>query len=210
MKTGSYRKIFSTLAALMLFALSIPAHAAFILSFDSSPNSWVGQGESRFITPDDGYTFNARSNFDNGLSFNISRGAPFGDPLRDWWTLDLAAPFENLLTVGLYENATRWPFQAVDAAGLTFSGNHRGNNRNLGFFEVLEATYDPFGVIESFAVDFTQYDEQNLNKWIVGKLRFNSQIPVNVPEPGTMLLLLVGLFGLTIASIRARRKQRAC
>jgi len=46
---------------------------------------------------------------------------------------------------------------------LTFSGNHRANNRNLGFFEVLEAAYDPFGALESFAVDFTQYGEQNLD-----------------------------------------------
>jgi len=204
MKIRKYLKIHICSVTFFLFFLSIHVQAAFILSFDSSPNSWVGQGDSRFVTPGDGYDFSVRTNFDNGLSFSIERDAPYGDPLRDWWTLELAAPFGDLLTVGLYEDATRWPFQADDAPGLTFSGNHRGNNRNLGFFEVLEATYDSLGALESFAVDFTQYGEQNLDRWIVGQLRYNSEVPLNVPEPGTLLLLFIGLFGLTIASTRTR------
>jgi hypothetical protein len=90
-----------------------------------------------------------------------------------------------MLTVGLYEGATRWPFQNDEDPGLSFSGNHRGNNRNLGFFNILEAVYLPSGGIESLAVDFTQYGEQNPDWWINGKLRYNSDVSV-VPLPASV------------------------
>jgi hypothetical protein len=36
----------------------------------------------------------------------------------------------------------------------------------------------------SFAVDFLQYDEESINAWIKGAIRYNSDLPVNLtPEP---------------------------
>jgi len=46
MKTTNCNLKIIAFVALILSVFSIPAHAVFILSFDSSPNSWVGQGES--------------------------------------------------------------------------------------------------------------------------------------------------------------------
>ena len=45
-----------------------------------------------------------------------------------------------------------------------------------------------------FAVDFKQFDE-NLNEsgpGLYGSLRFNSDIPITVPEPATFVLMLLG------------------
>lgn len=180
-----------------LVVFPISAHAAMILQFESSPSSWVGHGESRFVTPDDGYIFSVQSYFDNSLYFRIERDGPsHSDPLHDHWSLALAAPSDNMLTVGLYEGATRWPFQNDEDPGLSFSGNHRGNNRNLGFFNILEAVYLPSGGIESLAVDFTQYGEQNPDWWINGKLRYNSDVSV-VPLPASVWLFMAGLVAIT-------------
>lgn len=209
MKIRQKNPKFSVFVVLFLGFFSVSAHASYILSFDSSEQSWVGAGQSRYITAEDGYDFTANTNFDNGLSFSIRRDVPFEDPLYDYWRLELAAPFNALLTEGLYEDATRWPFQDADAPGLTFAGNHRGNNRNLGFFNILEASYDPAGNLDSFAVNFTQYGEQDPDRWIVGQFRFNSDVPVAAPEPGTALLFLAGLLGLVVTSRKSLQGQHA-
>lgn len=190
---------FFQIAVSLVFICASPAHATFILSFDSAPGSWVGQGESRYITQDDGYSLQVRDLHGHGVEFYINN-----PDIRDYWNLQLAAPNGDPLVVGLYENTARWPFVDPDQAGLTFTGNYRGNNRNAGFFEVLEIEYDPFGTLTSFAADFTQYGEENLDWWIIGSLRFNSAIPIGgsttVPEPTVFVLLLVGLMGLAFNS----------
>ena len=206
----NYLKPLLLLSSILLFAN--PAFASMILSFESSESSWVGQGESHTVSPDDGYLFTgSQSSYDNSLHFMVaSLNSPFGpdwDPLSgeryNYWTLELAAPFDQVLGVGLYENAARWPFQNDDQPGLTFSGNHRGNNRNSGFFEVLEISFDDLGNIGSFAVNFTQYGETNPDWWINGKLRFNSDIPLSVssvPEPSVIYLLALGVAVLLFVS----------
>ena len=189
-------RIIIILFTLVVFPIS--AHATMMLQFESSPSSWVGQGESRFATPDNGYIFSVQSLFDNSLYFRVEREGPsHSDPLHDHWSLALAAPFGSMLTVGLYEGATRWPFQNDEDPGLSFSGNHHGNNRNLGVFNILEAVYLPSGEIESLAVDFTQYGEQNSDWWINGKLRYNSDLTL-VPLPASVWLFMAGLATLTL------------
>ncbi|MBE9117193.1 hypothetical protein IQ249_14930 [Lusitaniella coriacea LEGE 07157] len=177
------------IAVLGFFNCEALAASLTTLQFESAPRSWVGRGQSRSVTPEDNFSFSASRNFDNGVSFRINNLV--SNPPRDskYWTLNLAAPFEALLTPGLYSDTARFPFQSAGQPGLTFSGNHRGNNRNGGFFEVLEATYLADGTVASFAVDFTQYGEQQQERWINGKLRFNSNIAldgsiIDADEPG--------------------------
>jgi len=190
----------------VLVLLTKTPFADMILSFESSEQSWVGQGESFTVTPDDGYIFSGGgARFDNSLSFRIaSLNSPFGpdwnpgsgDPYN-YWRLDLAAPFDQLLSVGLYNDTARYPFQDDAQSGLTFSGNHRGNNRNSGFFEVLEISFDGIGNIGTLAVDFTQYGETNPDWWINGQLRYNSDAPLAaVPLPASMWLFFIGLLFL--------------
>lgn len=185
----------------LLFLANTSFAAAMIFSFESSEQSWIGQGESVTVTPDDGYIFSSRQ-FGNALSFGIaSLNSPFGpdwDPSSgepyNYWDLELAAPFGQVLEVGLYDNAARYPFQDAAQPGLTFSGNHRGNNQLSGFFEILEISFNGIGEIDSLAVDFTQYDENNPDWWNKGQLRFNSDVPLSpVPLPASIWLFFTGL-----------------
>lgn len=193
---------------------SVLAATVTALQFESSPQSWVGQGQSHLITPEDNFEFSVSRNFDNGVSFDIDNLDTNPPSDYKYWNLDLAAPFSALLTPGLYTNAARFPFQADNQPGLTFSGNHRGNNRNSGFFEVLEASYFPDGTVEKFAVNFTQYGEENPNWWIHGKLRYNSNITLDgsnsVPEPLTILGSVTALgFGALLKREHSKKKNKS-
>lgn len=191
------------------------AMASMILSFESSDRSWVGQGESHTVTPSDGYIFSGGElRSDNSLRFLVaSLNSPFGpdwnassaDPYN-YWTLALSAPFDQLLDVGYYGNTARYPFQNANQPGLNFSGNHRENNTNSGFFEILEISFDALGDIESLAVDFTQYGETSQDRWINGRLRFNSTIPL-ASAPSTLPIFLV-LMGF-IAALGSTGKKSA-
>ena len=210
-----------TLIGFVAFALlsyAVSSQGALILSFDSSPDSPVGRGQSFTVTPEDGYIFitNDKVSWDNSQHITIaSLNSPYGP---DWnsrsgdqyhyWTLDLAAPNGEMLDVGLYEDAARWPYQDDAQAGLTFYGDHRANFRNSGFFNILDIGFDDLGILTSLAVDFAQYGEYDPDRWVHGSLRFNSSVPL--PEPSSLLLIFIGLLGLTIASTKARRKLRGC
>jgi len=176
-------------ARLIAGALALPlagslqqAQAATLLSFLSSPYSFVGGGETVSAGPDNGFDIGVQGDPFTMLRFNVAE--PWtSEGLSRYWNLELAAPQGASLAVGFYANATRWPFQETTAPGLTFSGNYRGNNRLTGSFNVLESTITDDGTF-SFAVDFLQYDEESTNAWIKGAIRYNSEVPINLtPEP---------------------------
>jgi hypothetical protein len=168
------------------------AQAATLLSFLSSPYSYVGGGETVSAGPDNGFDisvlgdqFTPITQITSTLHFSVLE--PWTPDGWRWWYLRLAAPEGANLSVGSYANATRWPFQETTAPGLDFSGNGRGNNRLTGSFNILESNLADDGTF-SFAVDFLQYDEESSNAWIKGAIRYNSEVPVNLtpeltPEP---------------------------
>ncbi|WP_145273836.1 hypothetical protein [Tautonia plasticadhaerens] len=171
---------------------------------DSSPTSWVARGLQDYtVSPDDGWSFVASRNFDNGVGFEI-----FGPPLPgtsiDRWSLNFAAPFEAVLTPGTYEDFQRFPFQDPDRPGLEFGSTGRLDNLASGSFEILEATYDPSGNVLSFAADFIHYGEEDVNNYAVVELRYNVTA---IPEPATLALSAFGLMaalGLSRLRVRAR------
>lgn len=205
-------KIFNILIGCCAVLFVNSANALTMFSFDSSPSSWVGQGETICVTPEDSYLFTVDQSTLNHVSIRIaSLNSPFGpewDPSSgaeyNYWTLDLAAPFDTPLEIGFYDNAARYPFQDEDQPGLTLSGNHRGNNRNGGFFEILEITIDDNALV-SMSVDFTQYGEEMESNWITGSLRYNSNEMAPVSEPTTLILCGAGLVG--ILSQKKRKKS---
>lgn len=196
-----------TTTLVMLLLLPIQALSTTALYYTSSPESWVGHGETVLVTPDQGFEFTATQNFDNGVSFAVNDFSTNPDYwATHWWYLDFAAPNMDPLTVGTYLGATRFPFQSLGEPGLNFSGNGRGNNTLTGQFSVLEANYALDGSILSFAADFKQYDEAFESWWNVGSIRYNSSIPISpVPEPSTLALLFAGV---AVTFIVSRGKEK--
>jgi uncharacterized repeat protein (TIGR01451 family) len=144
------------------------------LYFKSTPGDYIGQGEEKLYTEN----ISGERNYDNGVSFSVDYGS-------EWWYLDFAAPYDQTLVEGVYENATRFPFQSSSQPGLSFSGSGRGCNTLYGRFEVLEAVYDGSGNVISFAADFEQHCGQPSAPPLYGAIRYNSEIPITVPTTTT-------------------------
>jgi len=138
------------------------------------------------------------------------------------WSFNFASPTYNSQTntntgtplkVGMYLNATRYPFNSPTKPGMSIYGNGRGDNTSDGWFDVLDVAFDGSGNLLRLAVDFKQYDETNTmsGPGIFGSLRYNDPgIALNTtgasptPVPAAVWLLGSGLLGLAGAS---RRKK---
>lgn len=172
---------------------ALPARAADVIYFTSTPGSWIGQGQTLSLTPvTASRTFNLGA-YTNTVSFSAGG-----------YDLDLVGPNNTLLGVGYYGNASRWPFNG-SSPGMWFTAPGRGDNNISGWFNVLQADYNPNGTIQAFAVDFKQYDELSTTNWTTGSVRYNSPIPV--PEPGTGCALL--LLATALPRLRPRRRTTA-
>jgi hypothetical protein len=78
----------------------------------------------------------------------------------------------------LYTGATRYPFEASSAPGLSLYGDGRGDNQSTGYFNILEISYAG-NQLFSLAADFVQYDELIPNAISRGSIRSSSDIPLN-------------------------------
>ena len=148
------------------------------LSFVSQPGDYIGGGQSLTFTPSDSQFSSMVSQDFREITVNVF-------PLSgSFWFLHMAAPAGQQLLPGVYEGATRWPFQAPSTPGLDFSGDGRGCNTLTGRFEVLEAVYHPFGYIERFHATFEQHCE-GAAPALFGEIRI-----VNPPPPPPLTLEL--------------------
>lgn len=116
----------------------------------SESGDYIGQGRDWQYTP-----ANARISMRGTRSYV---GFAVSGANGDWWYADFAPPSGDILTVGRYANATRYPFNG-SGAGLDVSGNGRGCNTLTGEFTVTWATFDASGEARSFAADFVQHCE---------------------------------------------------
>jgi hypothetical protein len=181
--------------------------AADILYFVGSPTSFVSRGQTWLLSADTGYSFLGIRHFDqaeltNSVQFQVSNAVPGA-----FWDLDFVGPNFSLPVVGSYPNAVRFPFQYTQT-GMVLDGDGRGDNTLTGSFQVLEAVFDGSGNLQKFAADFVQYDEGFLDRWNIGSIRFNSDIPITpVPEPSTVAPAALGAAALYLARrVGAHRK----
>ncbi len=167
---------------LTLFALTLlgtGAHAQVTsLRLNSDPGDYIGGGQFTFLTPSDG-TFSAQPNFDQGVSISF-----LGQP-GTFWLFEFAAPNKQLLTVGTYTGATRFPFQDPSQAGLSVAGDGRGCNTLTGSFQVLEVVYGPNNTIASFDTTFEQHCEGAVPA-LRGEIRYNAHPVVNITAPSNL------------------------
>lgn len=173
-------KLFVPFITLLTAAAAIPSiNAATFFSFTSSPTAWIGQGQTYNYTSVTATRTGNLGVYTDSVHFKAGG-----------WELVIVGPSLTLPQVGFYPGAKRWPFMD-GAPGLSLSGNGRGNNRLTGWFHVLQAEYDPSGQPIAFAVDFTQYDEENVTRWNRGSIRFNSDIPAPGPPPPIQISQLI-------------------
>ncbi|WP_395338723.1 PKD domain-containing protein [Ningiella sp. W23] len=140
-------------------------------TMSSESGDYIGAGMNWFYNENNS-TISASRNYDNGVSLSIN-GSEF-------WSADFAAPDDAELENGVYENATRFPFQAPDVPGLTISGNGRGCNKNYGAFDVLDIVQQE-NTVTSFRATFEQHCESLSAPLLTGEIAFNS-LDSNVPK----------------------------
>lgn len=130
---------------------SVPALAQTAsLWYVSETGDYIGQGQS--LSFNTGITATGST---DGRIVHVSVNTP-----EHWFYLDLAAPVgQTLVSGGVYENAQRYPFQASDRPGLSFSGDGRGCNTLTGRFEVTEIKISAHGYVERLRGNFEQHCE---------------------------------------------------
>lgn len=152
-------------------SLTYVAPGSSTLSYDSPTGDYIGGGQKRVFTTQDG-SLTANYDASNPAYIEVNYNG------EQWWTLQLAAPAGDSLAVGVYLDATRYPFQSPTRPGIDFSGDGRGCNQISGMFEILELVISEEGEVENFAVDFEQSCEQTM-PILKGQARINSQILIN-------------------------------
>lgn len=120
-----------------------------------------------------------------GAAVDVPAAPPataFGTALRfdaaaDSWSVLLGPPTAAPLVPGLYDGATRAPFNPPGTPGLAVSGAGRGCNATTGRFRVDEAQYAPDGTVQAFAARVEQHCE-GAAPALFGSIAWNASVPV--------------------------------
>jgi hypothetical protein len=185
---------------LTVFVMVKVASAASIFAYTSSPDSWIGLGKTDlFQEPEKNFVLSA--GVDNGLHLFVCNSSDWIN--FDYWNLHFTAFASKQFEVGkIYEGIRPIGVITGEKSQMEFSGSGRGNNTLSGFFQIHEVEY--FGnQITKIALDFTQYDGGQVNKWNKGNIRINSSVPLTLPIPEPSIIGLLVFSSLTLV----RRKR---
>ena len=141
------------------------AQSVTALQMTSDPGDYIGQGRTYLFTPTDG-AFSGQTGNNNYVRIGFDGGT-------NWWSLTFQAANGAVLAPGIYEGATRWPFQSPTAPGLDVSGTGRGCNQSSGRFVVFEVVYGANGTVQRFAAEFEQHCE-HVTPALRGSIRYNA------------------------------------
>lgn len=121
----------------------------------------------------------------------------------DDWYADFAAPHAEPLAPGLYDPATRYPFQVESGAGLSLHGNGRGCNELEGKFAVEELKRGPENGLERLSITFEQRCEGG-KAALRGVVNFNATgKPDSAPTPDKTIALEGKVFRVVYDPARA-------
>jgi hypothetical protein len=180
MKNKSKRT--SGLLAFVALAVALLTPATALAAPQDTFVTFSGEGGD-YITLDRTWSYN-RSN-----ATIVTTASPDNNHIQvqisgnTWWFMDFAAPAGQALAVGSYQGATRYPFQAPGNPGLSLFGDGRGCNTVTGSFEVLEASFGPFGWVERFHATFEQHCEGSTTSRSFGEILIDNGA---APAPLTM------------------------
>jgi hypothetical protein len=154
----------------------------------SDPGDYIGQGHPWSYT-----TSNSRISFGGSRSF---AGFDVDGADGSWWSAEFVPGEGDILAVGSYPNATRYPFNGT-GPGLSVTGNGRGCNTLRGSFDVTWVDFGSDGRLRSFGVTFVQHceggapalrgtfefragDTTPLAEWMIGYVPSVPGAPTNV------------------------------
>jgi hypothetical protein len=130
------------------------------LAYTSMPGDFVGNGRTaRFEVETGTWTATVSPRNEVQITYHGTGGQ---------WDLYLAAPQGRPLDVGVYANATRWPFQAASEPGLWFIGGV-GCNNVAGSFTIHDIAIDHERQVHRLHVTFRQHCER-LEHYLDGEI----------------------------------------
>jgi hypothetical protein len=175
---GFQRNRLHVVLAMCLTAVPVATQAqTTALYVDSESGDYIGQGLRQTWTAGM-LDFTATISSDRSHVAVSARDAAF----TTRWLLNFAAPSGVSLAPGVYENASRYPFQPSVSPGLSVSGSWGGCNTVVGRFVIHEITVGTAGVT-SFAADFEQHCE-DATPALFGAVRFHSSRSSLLPFDG--------------------------
>ncbi len=160
--------------SLVTFAVALCAatsHADTRILLDSQAGDYIGGGIQRTLTPATGSLTTSGGTFDKSLTVAFNGGS------LQYWTFEFEAPNGASIAPGVYEGATRYPFNSPTGPGLSVSGNSAGCNVLTGRFIVYEAVLDASGAALKLAIDFEQHCEGDYPA-LFGVIRINSDVGI--------------------------------
>jgi hypothetical protein len=186
-------------SGLILLSASLGSSAATVFQAERFYAKQTSSGSNRYdamIGPQDGYDFHVYNNIPySGIAVQIlsNRPVPSQLPSRVDFSFETGAP----LVVGRVQNIDDGP---GNVPWMRYTLGNAITNFE-GYFDVLEIEYSPLGEVNKFAVDFFLSSPSiRERQFDVGRLRFNSSIPL--PEPSTLTIGTALLFGVMLVRKR--------
>lgn len=141
---------------------------------ESGPGDYVGQGATHAYTPQDAVITVTDLSSTPGTGFRVTVE---GD---ESWTGSFEVPEGTAVDERLYDGATRFPFNAPDEPGLSWTGEGRGCNAVTGWFVIDGFSYGTDGSVEFLALRFEQWCDASADP-LHGAVRYDAGAPP--PDP---------------------------
>ena len=132
----------------------------------SQTGDWVGGGRDLLFDSATGTV-----NLSGTLSYAQVDVLGGNDPTGDGYTFNFAPPAGQELADGVYDNATRYPFEASTVPGLSVFGDGAGCNNDYGTFTIKDIGADASGNLDRLWLTYEQHCESASAPALFGEIR---------------------------------------